>query len=222
MRLLLITLFAFFVFQKSHSQKTTYLDVDGKKLSKGEFREKWTNEGLNLYAWQYKDENVNNYIELRKGLFETSIQNFDSIRSLFKTIYNVKIPKKHTILLEYRFIDDMCTKKSGNNKWTESELDYKVAFTNGTRSELKSERITYITLFENGIILENHTNKKGEYFFNDRSNYFRDILFKSPSLCGSYALIKPNGETLVRNGEYNAEFMAEHLEPEIWNRFFNR
>lgn len=221
MRILIVFIVVCLKLNKGQAQHSIPLDVDGKKLSKGEFREKWTNEELNLYAWQYKGEDGNNYIDIRKGLFETSIQNFDSIRSLFKTIYNVKIPKKHTILLEYRFIDDMCTKKSRNNKWTESELDYKVAFANGTRSELKSEGITYITLFENGIILENHSNKKGEYFFNDRNNYFRDFLFKNPSLCGSFALVKPNGETLVRNGEYNAEFMAEHLEPEIWSRFFN-
>ncbi|WP_223032824.1 hypothetical protein [Hanstruepera marina] len=222
MRSLIVLFIVCFYFQSGLAQHSIKLDVDGTKLTNAEFRKKWTNEQLNLYAWQYKGEDGNNYIELRKGLFETSVQDFDSIRSLFKKIYNVKIPKKHVILLEYRFKDDMCTTESRDNKWTKSELDYKVAFANGTRSELKSEGVTYITLFENDIILESHSNKKGEYFFNDIDNFFRNNLFKTPSLCGSYALIKPNGETLVRNGEYNAEFMAEHLKSEIWNRFFNK
>jgi hypothetical protein len=221
MRSLILLLIICLNFQEGLAQHSIPLDVDGNKLTKAEFREKWTNEDLQLYAWQYKGEDGNNYIELRKGLFEISIQDFDSIRNLFKIEYGLKIPRKNVILLEYRYVNDMCNSEFLDNILTVSEFTSQRAFINTARSDLKYQGITYITLFEQGVILANHSNKKTEYFFNDKGNYFRNILFTNPSLCGSYALIKPNGETLVRNGEYSAKHMTDYLKPESWYRFFN-
>ena len=61
---------------------------------------------------------------------------------------------------------------------------------------------------------------KDEYFYNDSNSFFRINLFKNPTLCGSYGLIKPNGQTIIRNGEYDIMSIYKHLKDRIWNKFF--
>ncbi len=48
-----------------------------------------------------------------------------------------------------------------------------------------------------------------------------NTFLKIPTLCGSYALIKPNGQALVRNGEYRPDWLVSLLQPENWNINFS-
>ncbi|ESU26215.1 hypothetical protein FLJC2902T_26950 [Flavobacterium limnosediminis JC2902] len=79
----------------------------------------------------------------------------------------------------------------------------------------------FLILFEEDIILSNNPKSKREYFYTDKDNFFRKTIFTNPTLCGSHGIIKPDGVTLIHNGEYRADWMAKHLKPEIWNSFFD-
>jgi len=45
-------------------------------------------------------------------------------------------------------------------------------------------------------------------------------MFRTPAWCGSQALIKPNGETLVHNGESYIPSRIQLIEDRNWNLFF--
>jgi hypothetical protein len=45
----------------------------------------------------------------------------------------------------------------------------------------------------------------------------RKNIFLDPTLCGSFLLSKPDGKTIVLNGENTAERMAVNLDPKIWD-----
>lgn len=85
-----------------------------------------------------------------------------------------------------------------------------------------NKNIKIISFYENGISLHNDPESEEEYFYNDSHSFFRLNLFKNPTLCGSYGIIKPNGQTLIRNGEYDLISVNKHLKPRIWNRFFKQ
>ena len=96
-------------------------------------------------------------------------------------------------------------------------------FNNPIKRKLeRNSNVIFLCLFENKIILKNRPKSKSEYFFSDQNNFFKSNLFLHPTLCGSFGLIKPNGETLVRNGEYRPDSMYEHLKPEIWDLIFQQ
>ena len=63
--------------------------------------------------------------------------------------------------------------------------------------------------------------KNQKYFINDENSFFKINFFKKSILCGSFLIIKPNGQTLIRNGEYRIDSMANHLIPDIWNKIFS-
>ncbi|MFV9483013.1 hypothetical protein ACNI3T_04205, partial [Christiangramia sp. ASW11-125] len=59
-----------------------------------------------------------------------------------------------------------------------------------------------------------------EKFYIDQENFFRNNIFIQPTLCNSFAAIKPNGQILVRNGESRIDFFAKFLMDENWSQFF--
>ncbi len=88
--------------------------------------------------------------------------------------------------------------------------------------EKKYPNVIAFLLFENGISLLNFDNlpNEKEFFYSDKEGFFKENLFKKSILCGSQCIIKPNGETVVRNGEYRIDNMAEHLKPKNWAILF--
>lgn len=86
--------------------------------------------------------------------------------------------------------------------------------------ELSRPQVLYLKFFEEGITLQNNPASPEEFFYSDTENFLKNTLFQNPSFCGSFALIKPNGQVLIRNGENTAGLMADYLEPEIWNQLF--
>lgn len=54
----------------------------------------------------------------------------------------------------------------------------------------------------------------------DAYNFFRDNIFKYPTLCGSIAVIKPDGNMLVRNGEFDPSHMLKYTDEKSWNETF--
>lgn len=220
MKRFVIPLLIFFLFQSLNAQKNIYIDKNGKEISKKVCMEKWRNKDSLYSAWMYLDKHGNNYMILKKNLYLKGTTNYNEIKNRLEKIIRRKIKDSSNILISYYFKNDLCT-SNRDNKWDKIEIAKRKKFTNPIRKELTKKSIEFITLFNKEITLQNKPKNKNEYFYKENDDFFKKTLFVDQTLCGSFAIIKPNGEYLIRNGEYRADLMAEHLKLENWKLFFD-
>ena len=219
---LILSIFVFaFLTQNLQAQKSVYLDENSNNISQTKFLKIWRNKKFLLSRWDSIGENKKRYCSLKPNLYIMGVFNYDIIKKHLETSIGRDIENDKTILLEYCFKDDLCT-TTRDNSWYKSEVIDRKIFLSPIREKIEKEQnIIYIYLFEESILLENSFNDKNEYFYKDQGNFFRNNIFKNPTLCGSYALIKPNGETLIRNGEYRPDNMVQYLKSKNWSIFFD-
>jgi len=203
----------------SLSQKAIYIDEKGDTLTKKNFLNKWRNKELGLIRWDSVGSKNKRICTLKKGLYQKAVIDFSILKQEIESITNLKIKDSSTILIHYVYKDDLCTSNS-DNKWTKREILERKLFLEPIKQNLNESSITFICLFEKGVLLKNKLDSEGEYFFTDQNNYFKSNIFLNRVLCGSYAVIKPNGQTIIRNGESRADGIALHLKPSIWSQFF--
>ncbi len=218
-----IVLSFFFIILVSHyslGQEKIYLDEDGNKVNQIEFRKKWSDKELLLSRWDSIGKNKKRYATLKKDLYQYGNFTHSSLITELEKITGKKIQDSLIIILEFYYKDDLCN-SVWDNKWTKSDIKERKEFITPIRDYLYSNDMILFCLFEKTIQLKNNPNSETEFFFSDLNSFFRNKIFLNPTLCGSHAIIKPNGEVLVRNGENRADYMTGHLKPEIWNRFFN-
>ncbi|MFP4845172.1 hypothetical protein [Winogradskyella sp. PE311] len=201
---------------KGFGQERIYLDEKGDSISLNEYRKKRGN----FSRWDSIDSKEIRYSILRpQYLF--GLADYAKVKEeLEKTILK-KIADSSTIIIEYYFKNDLCSSKR-KNKWGRYKINNRKKFLKSIKKELNDKGITFICLFEEGIVLMNNPKNKKEFFFSDKTNFFKSKLFTHNALCGSFAAIKTNGEILVRNGEYRADRFAEYLKPENWSLFFKQ
>lgn len=218
-----IFIFSIILFASTYSQaqKIIHLDENGTEITKEVYQSKWSNEKLSLSRWDSIGKKGKRYATIKNNRYLNGTLNYNEVKQALEKIINREISVNSTILIEFYYRDDLCT-SLWDNKWSKADILERKSYTDPIKKRIEKNNIIYVALFESGMVLKNKSKNSNEYYFLDEDGYFRKKIFINQTLCGSYALIKPNGETLVRNGEYNAEFMAEHLKPEIWNRFFNK
>lgn len=221
MKIIITVFLLLFLTPLVHSQKSIYIDEKGDTINKSTYLEKWRNKDFLLSAWQHKDKKGKHYLTLKKDLYLKGTYDYINVKSKIKELTNIKIPDSTTLLIEYFYKDDLCSSSRDNN-WTRSEISERKKFTDPMRISLIKKQIFLISLFEPGIKLKNKPENKNEYFFTDKNNFFRKNFFINPTLCGSFVLMKNNGECIIRNGEYRADSMADHLKPENWSLFFEK
>lgn len=121
------------------------------------------------------------------------------------------------LLIEFEYKDDFCSDNL-SNKWEKSRIRNRKIYTDKWKKsiEKKNPNLVYFVFYEKEILLYN-SNSDTEYFFSDIGGFLRKNMFLDPTLCGSFLLSKPDGNTLVINGENTAERMAENLDPKIWD-----
>lgn len=222
MKKITLLLFLFTIGISAQNSNTKYyLDPNGKEISK---------EDKYFLGDKYPD----NSLSFRKTADSGVVYQFNSPKySTYKVDYKVikteieKITNKtysdSTIfLINFNYLDDPCSDWFSNEINIE-KINSRKNFNNPIKRKLeRNSNVIFLCLFENKIILKNRPKSKNEYFFSDQNLFFRINLFLHPTLCGSFGLIKPNGETLIRNGEYRPDSMFEHLKPEIWNLIFQQ
>ena len=153
--------------------------------------------------------------------YETFQVEYSYIKKALEEITFKTYNDSTVFLISFFYLDDTCSDWH-SNKMTRSLISsLKEKIYNG-KGKLEKNNIKVICLFENGITLQNTIENQKEYFYSDSNSFFRKNLFLHPSLCGTFGLIKPNGQTLIRNGEYDIFSMNEHLKPKIWNLIFNK
>ena len=139
------------------------------------------------------------------------------ISRITNTIYN----DSTTFIIGFYYKNDT-TLLSENNVYNENS-NYKAFVKELKRKiEKKIPNTIVFELFENGISFSgfNKKPKKRELFYSDNNNFFKENIFKKSIPCGSECIIKPNGEVLVRNGEYRLDEMAKNIKVETWLNYF--
>lgn len=217
MKQVLVVIFISIFSLHTFSQDKIYLDTTGEEISWEKYRAKWTGDSL-CSAWSYFKNDIQFY-QLTENLYLKGHFNYQQIKEQIETISPHKIPSDWPIVIEYRYKDDLCT-DNRDNIWDSKEINDRKDFLNDVKELLYENEIYFIVLFEEGIKLKNRKSFKSEYFFNDIDNFFKNKLQLTPTLCGTFIAINPKGETLIRNGEYRADQMADHLLPVNWGQFF--
>lgn len=217
MKFLNLILFVF-LFCSCKAQNTfKYFDLEGNSISEKSFQNKMQNGDLVRWGTMKAGEK---HIQLAGPRFQTYVISYPSLLSTLKNLTGKDYPANTIFLLEYYYVDDICT-SSENNK-NRAFIRERKDFLNPIKDKLEEdhENLVFLSFFEEGISLSNHPEKEAEYFYQDQGNYLRNSIFRNPAMCGSYALIKPEGEVLVRNGEHRPDRMAELLKPEYWDQVF--
>lgn len=198
-----------------------WLDPEGKEIKI---------KYLNLLSEKFPD----NAMAFRKTADSGIVYQFNAPKySTYKVDYTIikteieKITNKtytdSTIfLINFNYLDDNCSDWFSNNLSSDKINDIKTFIEPIKKGIEYKSNVIYLAFFENGIVLKNKPESKREYFFSDQNNFFKKNLFINATICGSIGLIKPNGQTLIRNGEYRPDWMNDHLKPEIWNLIFQQ
>ena len=198
-----------------------FIDRDGKEIGEQEFLAKWHAENPAYSAIKYIAKDSGMVMKLSHETYKTYQVAYKPLHKYMEAMMGRKLSNNSIFLLDFTFKNDYCT-SSPPNEWSKSRLNHRFGYINSNRKiiEKEFENLVYSKLFEKGIELPMFSDKQKEVLFIDHSGFFRQNFFRNPTLCGSYALIKPNGEMLIRNGEYGITGIAEHLKPENWNLFF--
>lgn len=147
--------------------------------------------------------------------------NYADFRTKIEEVTGKKFPESTTFIIYYNYKDDVCSDWYSNN--LNSELlkrnkEYHDPFK--IYIEKTYPKTIFLVLYEKGITFLNSPTTENEYFFSDKNNDVRKNIFRNPTVCGSFSIIKDDGNTLIYNGETTADAIAGHLNPKIWNSIF--
>ena len=216
-------LFLFFVLFSitSNAQRIKYhLDIEGKEIKRKEFDKLWRNRDSAYSRWDYETKDSSRVARLIPQ-YQQGVVNRNTLKEYLEEVTNKKFAGSTTFFISYTYVNDLCSQYSTNNYTTKVIKQWK-SFTDKSKAivEKKYSNVVILDFFEQGIKLQNKPNDKNEYYYSDEENFLREIIFRNPAFCGSHALIKANGETVVYNGETIPTQVIQLLENKNWNLFF--
>ncbi|HSP11613.1 MAG TPA: hypothetical protein VLO29_03725, partial [Salegentibacter sp.] len=174
----------------------------------------------NLFRWDYITEEGRREAKLFSPVYKIYVLDYPLFRQRLEKSTNRSFPLDQIFILEYTFLNDLCSINS-SNRWSAQKIKERKKITNVYKENIeKTPNRVVLKFFEEGILLGNSEHSQEEYYYLDKGNFLRNLLFPQPTLCGSMAIIKPNGQAIIRNGEYSTQSMADHLTPENWELFF--
>ncbi len=147
--------------------------------------------------------------------------NYADFRKKIEKATGKEFPESTIFIIYYNYKDDVCSDWFTNNVNSEllkNQKEYHDPFK--VYIEKTYPKTIFLVLYEKGITLHNNSKTENEYFFSDTNNDIRKSIFRNPTVCGSFSIIKHDGNTLVYNGETMADSIAGHLNPEIWDSIF--
>lgn len=216
----LIPLLFFSVFSLSQNRKAQFiLDPQGKKTGET-FRALFDKYPENAMAFRMTKDSgrVYHYNAPRYSAYRL---NYCDSRSELEKLTGKKYPESTTFILYFVYKDDACSDHF-SNVVKSSDIAARKEFSNPIKIQIENKypNTVFLVFYDSAIILQNKPESEKEYFYSDKDRYLRTSIFQHPTVCGSFAVLKSDGTTLVRNGEYRADWMADHLNPEIWDSIF--
>lgn len=197
----------------------TYLDETGKEISESEYKAaKEKLQGLST-VWFYNAPDTGRVSQIVIPKRTPLIVRYPLLKEKLEEITGRKFENK-TFLLSFNYLNDICAGtrtrvgKYSIAKRKKFQAIYKADI------EKNNKEIIILEFFEEGLFLANSPDSPDEYFFKDKDNFLKNTLFKTKAACGSHALIKPDGEALVSNGEANMWYIEKLLIPVHWNQIF--
>ncbi|QED37873.1 hypothetical protein FK178_09115 [Antarcticibacterium arcticum] len=172
--------------------------------------------------WDYGTQDSGRVARLQKPLYFRHFVTYPLFADKIEEITGKTFPENTIFLLQFTFLNDLCSEFL-TNEWNNTQIKFRKNFLTPRKEEIekRNENLVILNFFEDGISLLNSPGSPEEYFYLDKNNFLRNNFFKTQTLCGSMGLIKPNGQALVRNGEYSAGEFEQHLKPENWDLFFS-
>jgi len=216
-------LFLFFVLYSisTTAQRVKYhFDIEGKEIKEKEFDKLWRDRDSAYSRWDYETKDSSRVARLIPQ-YTQGVVNRNQLKEYLEKVTHKKFDKSTIFFICYTYVNDLCSQYSTNNytkkviKTLEKLHDNSKAFI-----EENYPNIVILEFFESGITLENNPNDSTEYYYSDKEDFLRELMFRTPAWCGSQALIKPNGETLVHNGESYIPSRIQLIEDRNWNLFF--
>lgn len=207
--------FLFFMGFINAQYKEYVLDPAGKKSNFQYLFKKYPDNSMEFRI----TKDSGKVYQITAPAYEVINSNYDTIRKILPE-YPSKIKNDSLIYIIQYFYKNDHTFLDENNKFTDKNDTY-INFIKTLKRSVEKENpnVKIYHIFEEGIDISNVKNQK--YFINDENSFFKINFFKKSILCGSFLIIKPNGQTLIRNGEYRIDSMANHLIPDIWNKIFS-
>ena len=199
-----------------------YLDPEGNSYQYSYESLKYLHLNYKGYALGFRKVKDSGMIhQINAPIYLKYTTDYKKLKDSIEVITSIKYHDSTIFIIGYNYKDDNCSKIFSNNM-TQGMINERKKILNPIKRKIeRKSNIVYLMLFENGIVLKNKPESEKEYFFLDKNNLFRKTLFIYPTVCGSEAIIKPKGQALIRNGEYRPDWMADHLKPDIWDKFFN-
>lgn len=202
-----------------YPRSSKWQDKTGKSISEDEFQTKWRDPLLNSARWDYVDST-----KTRKSVLIPRVQrgtvDYEKLSQYLSSKTNQDREKNTTILLQFNYLHDFCggmvpyqkVSESVLNKWKKKSKKYDYSL------ERNHPNMLYLSFFEKNML---DKDLEGASYFSDVQNILKKSIFKQPAFCGSYALIKPNGQMLIINGEGRPDYIADrYLNPQKWEQYF--
>lgn len=202
-----------------HPTSKKWLDKTGKSISEKEFQTKWRNPLLNNGRWDYIDSTETRTAVLIPQV-ERGTVDYKKLSQYLSSKTSLNIKKGTILLLEFNPIHDFCGGIVPYDKMTKKFLRERKRFYNRYKANLKKNHpdVVYLSFFEKSKLAEDLEEAP---YFSDNKNILKKSIFVNPSRCGSYALIKPNGQMLLIHGEGRADYNADkYLKPGKWAQYF--
>ena len=223
MKLILFLLIFFpFLDNSVNAQRVKYyLDLDGNEINKQVREDLLKNHPGIFSSWDYiaKDSGRVSRITNR---YYTGILKEKNIKKYIESVTKTTYADSTIFFISYNFIRDLCSTFSDRKISRNSILQRKKFITPRKKFiEKKYNNVVYLEFFESEVVLKNTPQSKKEYFYSDIGGLLKEFIFLKPQNCGAIAIIKPNGQILVNNGESNSTIIAQLLLDKNWRIFFS-
>lgn len=213
--------FILFFFSACNTPKRYYYDVNGNQMTEEAFLEKWGRQE-EYYRWDTMIKDSARLVHMKKPQYKTLRIDHDIFLDQLESHTGKKFSNALTFLIFYEYRDDLCNINHNPkklNKWNKNKLWRMRSFYKGQMEGIADENLILLVFYEEGILIPNER-IKDKFLYKDKEGYFRQNIFKTPALCGSWAIIKPGGDILVQNGESTPERAAIFLQPKYWSKIF--
>lgn len=202
-----------------------YSNQEGNSISQKEFKTKTHNQELQFHYFRHFEKKEGQWFLENRLLKRVDTLTIDHQRlvMLLRNLTSKKLDSNAPIWISYGFTDDYLSKNKYISPYVATEKP-KMDNRYFLKLNKKFPSVIFLQFFEEGIGLQNNPNHPQEYAFQDKNNLLRKTIFKHAANYGASAIIKPNGEILILNGEnISAEHLLNTYLPEkTWNKFFGK
>lgn len=187
-----------------YSQEKISYDESGKAITEAEFQKKWRDKNLNLYRWDYM-ENNKRICTLKKEQIQYPDLEYSMTIKLLEKKLDTVFSKNAIVVLDYRYYNDICS-IDRDDTWLSSELREIKEFDelrlekNKKRLKKNNQELYVFYVFEKNSIVKKKNKDYFKSFVLDSDDFFRENYFKEKAMCGSTLIITPSG-SLLYNGE---------------------